>query len=577
MPPFGVQAASGALFTLLFILWAREGWGGERTTVAFAVIASALVPAAAAWACWLRARRSPRELKLAWRLLGAATLSWALGQTYWAWFELSTGAPPEVPSPADIGYLALLPLAALGVTALVRHTGRARVDPRPLLDGAIVGSSFIFAAFALGLEGIVLDSLQTDVALIVNLLYPFGDGVVLGVVLTRLSRAPPQARGVVALLATGFLMLAIADLWFLVVDAQGVYSTGGVLDAFWIMGFQLIGLAAMRPANLEEAVDAPAQSRTLSLVPIYPFLAATACAVYAELQVGYLSDTLFWTALTVILLVLARLIVMLFDNIALTQSLRSEQALRTQMLNNVTHDLLSPLSPVRLQMKLLLEGHRGPLAEGQQHSLAIVQRNLERVNRLAVDLKDMANLEGHRLNVVLGDLDVAQEARRAASTFQEEARTRQVALTVEAPETAPLRGDAGRIGQVLDNLLSNALKFTPAGGTVTVRVAGGNPEWSVSVTDSGRGLTDDEAARLFQPFSQVHKPGEIKERGTGLGLYISRGIAQGHGGDLSVSSPGPGKGSTFRLALPITAARPPASHPSQAPQSPESGKGERID
>ncbi len=258
-----MQVGLAVAGTLLFVLWSRNQWGGERATVAFADIISAVVPLTAGWACWRRAGVSSPELRVAWRLIGASTVAWGLGQGYWAWFELTTGAPPEVPSPADIGYLALVPLAAIGVTALVRRQGSG-VDPRPLLDGAIVGSSFIFIAFALGLEGIVVESEAKDAALIVNLLYPFGDGVVLGVALLRLSRAPVQARGAMGFLTAGFVMLAVADLWFLVVDAQGVYATGGILDAFWLMGFQLIGLAAVRPGNLETTVDAPPQTRGLA-------------------------------------------------------------------------------------------------------------------------------------------------------------------------------------------------------------------------------------------------------------------------------------------------------------------------
>jgi signal transduction histidine kinase len=105
--------------------------------------------------------------------------------------------------------------------------------------------------------------------------------------------------------------------------------------------------------------------------------------------------------------------------------------------------------------------------------------------------------------------------------------------------------------QVMGNLLSNALKFTPSGGRVAVQVTVEETRVQVDVTDTGRGLSQDEIARLFEPFSQVHAPGEIKERGTGLGLYISREILERHGGRVWAGSGGRGIGSTFSFVLPL--------------------------
>lgn len=559
MPSFRAQAIGAIATTTVFIMWTREQWGGPDVTVALVDIIATLIPGAAAWACWVRSRRVEGQLKTAWGLLAAACLSWALGQAYWTFVELSTGVPPATPGLQDLGYLLLIPFAAVGVMMLVRYDGRSFAQVRSLLDGAIISSSFIFVSFALGLERIVLDSAQTDWALIVNLLYPFGDGVVVGVVLMRLSRAPPAARGAIALLAAGFLFLGIADLWFLVVDAQGTYATGGVLDAFWIMGFQMIGLAAMRPANLDRALDSPL-TWSQAMIPMYPFMVATVFAGYAEIRDGYFSDTLFWTALTVVMLVFVRLGVMVFDNVALARTLRAEQALRTQMLNNITHDLVSPLSSVQIQLKLLADDGLGPRTQRQEHALTIVQRNLQRVARLSTDLKDLANLEAHRLTILPAEFDVAVEVNRAAASFENEAQQRGITLAIDAPPTVPLLGDAGRVGQVLDNLLSNALKFTPSGGRVGVTVQQVDGAVVLRVSDTGRGVTADEASRMFRPFSQVHEPGEIKERGTGLGLFISRAIAEGHGGSLLVDSSGRGRGSVFELRLPSQPA-PPSSLP----------------
>lgn len=564
LPPFPVQVAAAVAASAVFILWVGRQWGGEEATTRFSDLASIAVPAGAAWACLVRARLGNPGLRTAWRLVGAACLAWALGQTAWTVTEFSTGQPPATPSLADAGYLLLIPFAAWGVARFVRP-GQPTGYVRPLLDGAIVGSSFVFIAFAFGLEGIVLRSTQGDLALTVNLLYPFGDAAILGVVLLRLSRAPPEARGALGLLAAGFILLAVADLWFLVADAQGAYNTGGILDAFWVMGFQCIGLAAMRPGNLVSALPPPRQTPGLALLPLYPFAFAAVAACVAEVRDGGLSDTLFWTALVVVLLVFARLMVMLLENVRLTareaaavQALREEKAVRARMLNAITHDMLNAMSPIRLQVRMLASGAHGPASAPQLEAVAMVSRNAERMARLAGDLKDGASLEEGRLALLPVAMDLAALVRDAVTARQAEAAERRVVLSFDVPPAASVRGDAERLTQVVDNLLSNALKFTPGGGKVSVRVRADGPRMEVRVADTGRGLEPAEQARLFQPFSQVHGPGEVKEHGTGLGLFISKGIVERHGGRIWVESPGRGQGTTFVVALPVQGDDPPA-------------------
>ncbi|MHB1261375.1 MAG: sensor histidine kinase [Thermoplasmatota archaeon] len=559
MPPFGLQVAMSVLVTTVFILWVRGQWGGAWATTIFADVASTAVPLLAAVACFLRARASPPDLRLAWGLLGAACVAWAFGTAVWMSLELSTGEAPATPSWADLGYLLFVPLAVWGATRFGGKDGIRSGDLRPLLDGAIVGASFIFIAFVFGLERIVLESSASGIGLIVNLLYPFGDAMVLGVVLLRLSRAPPGARPALGLLAAGCVLLAIADLWFLVADAGGTYATGGILDAFWVMGFQLIGLAALRPGNVETTIPTAKQTPGLALLPLYPFALASGTACYAEIRDGgQLSDTLFWTALTVVLLVFTRLMVMLLDNVRLTareeaavKALEREKAVRVRMMNAITHDMLNAMSPIRLQLHMLERGTFGPMTPKQEKALEMVRRNSEQMARLASDIKEGSNVEEGRLAIRPQPMDLAETVREAAATRQAEANERGVLLQVEGPTSTPVEADSGRLLQVLDNLLSNALKFTPRGGTILVALAAVDGGPTVRITDSGRGLRPDEIARLFQPYSQVHDPNEIKERGTGLGLFISRGILERHGGRIWAESAGHGQGSTFAFSIPL--------------------------
>lgn len=231
---------------------------------------------------------------------------------------------------------------------------------------------------------------------------------------------------------------------------------------------------------------------------------------------------------------------------ALAAKLKEQERSRLEMLNTIAHDLASPLTPLKLQLKLVPKDKPLP-----PERLAIIQRNIGQMERLVTDVKDLARLDAGALRTDLKPCDLVEIVRGAAETFREDARARDIALVETAEGRLPISADAERLTQVVYNLVTNALKFTPPGGRVELRVHRDDGRAKVLVTDSGRGLTPEEMGRLFRPFSQVHDRSEVKERGTGLGLYISRGIAKAHGGDMHVESEGRGRGSTFVVTLPL--------------------------
>lgn len=229
----------------------------------------------------------------------------------------------------------------------------------------------------------------------------------------------------------------------------------------------------------------------------------------------------------------------------LADELRDQQRTRVQMLNNIAHDLGSPLTPLKLQLALMREDT--PVSAPR---VAILRRNIGQLERLVADVKDLARLDSGGFRIEKAPADLADVSRAAVDGFGADAAARGVELRAELDGQLPVTVDVQRMTQVLYNLVTNALKFTPSGGRVTVRGSARGGEVFLSVEDTGRGLSRDEMSRLFRPFSQVHEPGEVKERGTGLGLYISRGIVEAHGGRLVVASEGPGRGSTFTISLP---------------------------
>ncbi len=245
---------------------------------------------------------------------------------------------------------------------------------------------------------------------------------------------------------------------------------------------------------------------------------------------------------------------------------------RSNLLNAASHELKTPITPLKLQLHLLKSGRLGELAPRQERAVGILDRNLSRLEQLVSDVLDVAHLESGRLILRSRPLDLNPMIFEAVETFDEGAREAGVTLDAHLHGSIWVKADPSRISQVLNNLLSNALKFTPRGGRILVRSGLADGEegldaW-VRVEDTGIGLAPDQIKRLFQPFSQVHDMMQTSQPGTGLGLYISRGIVERHGGVIACESGGRGLGTTFRFTLPRASAEPPPAGPAQPASAP---------
>ncbi|MBI2077742.1 MAG: MASE1 domain-containing protein [Euryarchaeota archaeon] len=233
------------------------------------------------------------------------------------------------------------------------------------------------------------------------------------------------------------------------------------------------------------------------------------------------------------------------------ERLRAMDQFKAQFINMAAHELNTPLTPIKLQAHLLRSGASGPLTDQQRRSMEILERSVDRVALLVQNMLDVGRIQSGRIELKKGPLDVNAAVQEAVDAFQEIARQAGVHLEGWTQGDLWVEADAARVSQVLFNLVSNALKFTPGGGRVIVEVRHEGREASVVVRDTGAGLTSEQMARLFQPFTQVHDRAQTASRpGTGLGLYISKQLAELHGGTLTVSSLGPGQGSDFTFTLP---------------------------
>lgn len=235
------------------------------------------------------------------------------------------------------------------------------------------------------------------------------------------------------------------------------------------------------------------------------------------------------------------------------QRLREVAKFKTNFLRTAAHELGTPLTPIKIQLRILRQLLARRDAPEELKAATILDRNLGRLEVLVRDLLESARLESGRLRINARPMDLAQSIHDVVESFQEQAMERGIALDATVPNELPLHADPDRLTQVLYNLLSNAMKFTRRGGRVHVQAQALGEDLDVQVTDTGHGFTSEQAARLFQPFSQLQDPMQSTRAGSGLGLYICRGIIEQHGGHIEALSPGPGQGATFRFTIPRTA------------------------
>jgi signal transduction histidine kinase len=226
--------------------------------------------------------------------------------------------------------------------------------------------------------------------------------------------------------------------------------------------------------------------------------------------------------------------------------------LKTDFTSNVTHELRSPLTSLRGYVDFLLRGDAGPLNEEQTEQLIVVKNNAARLAKFIDDLLDVAKIEAAKIELHPEPVALPRLAREMQVLFKPQAQEQGVALVNEVPESLPaVWADADKTGEILINLLSNAFKFTPQGGRVTLAARDDGDFVRVSVRDTGVGIPASELEKVFSKFEQV-KPTQglaRKTKGTGLGLTIVKGFVEAHHGKVWLESE-VGRGTTVNVTLP---------------------------
>ena len=232
---------------------------------------------------------------------------------------------------------------------------------------------------------------------------------------------------------------------------------------------------------------------------------------------------------------------------------RSEELirLRDEFVASVSHELRTPLTSILGYLELIREKETDAETTEDGAFLDIVARNADRLLRLVSDLLLVAEVEGGMLNLQLREVELGALAAECVEAARPDADRRQISLTLRRESDASLAADPMRLAQMMDNVVSNAIKFTPTRGRVTVAAGSHDGHAVFAVTDTGPGISPADQAHLFDPFFRTRAAQTQGIKGTGLGLTITKAIVDAHHGSIEVES-SPGTGTTFQIELPLT-------------------------
>lgn len=252
---------------------------------------------------------------------------------------------------------------------------------------------------------------------------------------------------------------------------------------------------------------------------------------------------------------------------AVNQRLIDADRAKDDFIATVSHELRTPLSAITGWTQLLKRGV-------EQHRLAyaidVIDRNAQAQAQLIEDLLDVSRIASGKLTLDIATIDVSAIVQNVIESLTLAIEAKGISLTREVETVPKVRGDVVRLRQVLANLLTNAVKFTPKGGAISVRLAKSGSDVEVVVTDTGQGISADFLPHIFEAFRQEDSKMNRRTQGLGLGLAIARHLVEAHGGKITAESPGEGKGSTFRIVLPVMAvlSSPSSDRISPPPDSP---------
>jgi len=238
------------------------------------------------------------------------------------------------------------------------------------------------------------------------------------------------------------------------------------------------------------------------------------------------------------------------ENARLYEALKVADRKRNEFVSHVSHELRLPMTSIKGYTDLLKSGVTGTVTDQQKQFLQIIRTNVDRMNVLVTDLSDISKIEVGRLKVDIGAIDVAAIANECVDSLKLQIEEKKQTIKITLPVLPPVRTDKTRLSQILVNLISNASKYTPPEGAITITADVRAPFVRVSVADSGIGMSPDDQQKLFSQFFRSEDSNVREQQGWGLGLHVTKKLVEFFGGEIGAQSE-LGKGSTFWFTMPI--------------------------
>jgi signal transduction histidine kinase len=492
--------------------------------------------------------------RLAWRLFAAGLLSNVVADAISGYYEIALDKEPAVPSVADAFYLSSYPLLLAGIVLLLRGLGSIRTRAA-VLDAVIVAVAAGTVQWIFFVDP-YLHTSDKPFTRAVEMTYPTMD-LLMFVALAQLALG-------IGIRTTAYqLMVLSVALWIVGDEIFGLsvdnYTAGGWLDLFWLGSYVIWGAAGLDPSAKESPVrdrrEVPRLTRGRVVLLAAALLTIPAVILVEHFWHGHdlhpISIAIGATLLTVLVVARFAGLVHAVESARVAEReanerLRELDRLKDDFVSTISHELRTPLTSISGYVELARE-QADPETSGY---LEVVERNAARLLALVNDLLFVARLQSGRFELDVEHVDVGRLVAESVASAKPQALDANVELRLRLSggDTA-VRGDRRRLGQVIDNLVSNAIKFSPDAGTVDLTVEQRNGFILIEVEDRGIGISEAERERLFERFFRTQGALDRQIPGTGLGLYITKSIVEAHGGTVAARSVA-GEGSSFVVELP---------------------------
>jgi signal transduction histidine kinase len=483
-------------------------------------------------------RKGPERLP--WLAFSAGFILMVTGDLAWSLWP-SAGSP----NVSDAFYLVAYPFIAAGLLLLTRRiTGRGNVIDTLFVAGsmATVLWPLLFASF--------LHGGQTWGQRLTLGIYPCWDLLfIAAAVRIALSRSAHTRRSLL-LIASVSLFLVGDVFWF---DSVNTYVLGNWMDFAWLAAYVCWGTSALHPAPIDSAERPDA-----SLFARFVLLTIPVAFLPAAILIGMMRNDGYEVVDGVLISIVLGLLLYRFATVLrgledARSELREQNRLKDELISVVSHDLRTPLTSIMGYLELALAPDT-EAADARQF-LEVVQRNTGRLHRLVEDLLFVSRVQSGKDALDLGVVVLGELADHTVAAALPAAEGAEIKLVCDIRCHEPTIGDEHRLAEVLENLLSNALKFTAPGGRVTVWVGRVGDAIVTRVSDTGIGISEADRRYLFDRFFRASGTDGVP--GAGLGLSIVKAIVDAHGGVVSVQSR-LGAGTTFEVRLPLVAVEEPA-------------------